>query len=134
MRIKNMLRALLAAALFASLSNGVYAVGTIGLPVVATGGEVIAKFEGSTAGYDSVLNLVSPISIPNIFHNHTTPVGTTASLGTFATGTELIFSIDVVNTGFTYFTGPASRNPDNAAHNQVDFALVPGSTFVGFED
>ena len=134
MKIKNMFRALLATALLASLSNGVHAAGIIGLPVVATGGEVIAKFEGSIAGYDSVLNLVSPVSIPNIFHNHLTPVGTTTSLGTFTAGTELVFSIDVLNTGFTYFTGPASRNPDNAAHNQVDFTLIPGSTFVGFED
>lgn len=44
------------------------------------------------------------------------------SLGTFPIGTELIFS-DTAN-GKTYFTGPASRNPDKLAHAAITFKTV----------
>lgn len=105
----------------------------IGGSVITTGGEVKAKFLGSTAGYDSDLNLVSPVVINDIFHNHLTPINTEVSLGMFAPGTELVFRIDVFNTGNQFFTGPASRNPDNIFHNVVD-DLGGGVTYVGFED
>lgn len=105
----------------------------IGGMVVTTGGEVKATFLGSTASYDSLLNLESPVFIDDIFHNHLTPVGTEVSLGVFPAGVELVFSIEVLNTGFKFFTGDASRNPDGIAHNIVD-DLGGGVTLVGFED
>jgi hypothetical protein len=101
---------------------------------VDTTGSVKAEFLGSDAGYDSVLNLESPVSIPNIFHNHTTPVGTMVDLGVFTAGTELVFSIDVLTTGNKFYTGLASRNADGIAHNVLDSMAIPGASYVGFED
>lgn len=111
------------------------AAAVIGAPViVATTGNVTATFQGQTAGYDSILFLDSPGGPIDIFHNHLSPVGSTFDLGTFTAGTELIFGIRVLTTGDTFYSGAASRNPDGIFHNQVDEDLIPGETFVGFED
>ena len=106
-----------------------------GSVVVQNDGEVIAKFLGHTAGYSNDLYLSSPSnSIGLIFNNHATAVGTTMSLGTFAAGTELIFQIYVQNTGYSFFSGPAWRNPDNLAHAMVNDEYSLTETYVGFED
>jgi hypothetical protein len=106
-----------------------------GSVVVQTDGEVIAKFLGHTAGYSNDLYLSSPSnSLGLIFNNHATAVGTTMSLGSFAAGTELIFQIYVQNTGYSFFSGPAWRNPDNLVHALVDDAYSATETYVGFED
>lgn len=97
-------------------------------------GEVTLKFLGSDAGYDSWLFLNSPDVVNNIFHNHQTPVGTVFNLGSYAAGTELIFGIHVLDTDKKYYTGPASRNPDNVIHALVDDMYAPNTTRVGFED
>lgn len=110
----------------------------IGASVYASGGNVIATFLGSSAGYTSDLYLFNPSNpFGIIFTNHTTAPGTTFNLGSFAAGTELIFAIYVRNTGDTFYTGPASRNADNVGHALIDTAppsLPAGSTYVGFED
>ena len=101
---------------------------------VQTTGEVVARFEGHTAGYSSALFLDQALIGP-IFPNQTTPVGTTFSLGTFAAGTELIFRLHVYNTGDNWYTGPAGRNADGFAHANVVYNWNgTGRTFVGFED
>ena len=101
---------------------------------VQNSGHVIATFVGSDAGFDNLILLASP---PNnlgvIFEGHVTPSGTTVDLGVFNAGTELIFELNNQNGGI-FFTGPASRNPDNVAHAIVDDQFAPGQTFVGFED
>jgi hypothetical protein len=104
--------------------------------VVATDGEVIATFLGHTAGFSNDLYLDSPAgAFPGIiFNNQTTPPGTSVSLGNFTAGTELIFRIHVLNTGFDFFTGPASRNPDGIVHAVVDDEFSLTATYVGFED
>ncbi|WP_447980501.1 PEP-CTERM sorting domain-containing protein [Candidatus Nitrospira bockiana] len=103
--------------------------------IVATSGNVIARYLGTTAAFSNDLYLDSPSnSLGIIFNNHATPVGTTADLGFFNAGTELIFRIHVNNTGFDFFTGPASRNPDNHAHALVDDSFSPTETAVFFED
>ncbi len=61
-------------------------IGTEGLPVIATGGPVIATYEGNSAGYSNDLLFNSLF----IFNNHGSPVGSTANLGTYANGTELV--------------------------------------------
>ena len=38
------------------------------------------------------------------------------------------------DTGYSFYTGPASRNPDGFAHARVQAEWVPGSTLVSFED
>ncbi len=106
-----------------------------GSVVVESDGEVIAKFLGHTAGYTNLLYLSDPSNaLGVIFNNHATAVGTTMSLGSFAAGTELIFQIYVTNTGYSFYSGPAWRNPDNLAHAVVDDAYSPTETYVGFED
>ena len=106
-----------------------------GSTFVSVTGDVIASFVGSDAGYTSELILDTPgNSLGVIFINHSTPPGTTQNLGTFTAGTELIFRIHVLNTGNDFFTGPASRNPDNVPHALVDSAYGPNQTLVEFED
>lgn len=106
-----------------------------GKVIVASDGEVIATFLGHTAGYSNNLYLDSPSnSLGLIFNNHSTPPGSTFSLGNFTAGTELIFRIYVINTGQSFFTGDASRNPDGLFHAVVDDAYSATAAYVGFED
>jgi hypothetical protein len=130
------LRSLLAAASLLGSVAGAQAAPILGASViVASDGEVVAKFLGHTAGFSNDLYLDEPANaLGIIFNNQTTPVGTTMSLGTFSAGTELIFRIHVINTGDDFFTGPASRNPDQLAHAVVDDAYSATETYVGFED
>jgi hypothetical protein len=39
-----------------------------------------------------------------------------------------------VNTGYSFYSGAASRNPDGLAHARVDDAYAPGLALVQFED
>ncbi len=113
-----------------AFAHPIAAVGTEGLPVIASGGDVVAKYEGNSAGYsnDLLLNLTF------IFNNHATPVGTTMDLGNFTAGTELVFQLRVNTTGDNWFTGPASRNADGLIHARVQENWQPGVTLVSFED
>jgi hypothetical protein len=102
---------------------------------VESDGPVAAKFLGSAALFSSDLYLDSPANgLGIIFNNQTTPVNTMVGLGNFTAGTELIFRIHVNNTGYDYFTGPASRNPDGVFHAIVDDQFAPNTSYVGFED
>lgn len=107
------------------------AVPVLGGQLYATGGNIVVENLPATAGYTSQLRLDSP-AFGAIMLNHD-PVGTTVNLGSFAAGTELIFSIFVTNTSNTFYMGPASRNPDNMMHAAVDY-IGPGVANVGFED
>ena len=90
--------------------------GTEGRSVYANGGEVIATYQGSTAAYRSRLYVNDDVFV---FDNKADDLGATRNLGTFAAGTELLFRIDVTDTGYSFFTGGAARNPDGAAHARV---------------
>ena len=107
-----------------------------GYVIVETTGNVTATFLGHTAAFSNDLYLYLPANdMGIIFNNHTTPVGTTADLGTYAAGTELQFMIYVNNTGHSWFSGDASRNVDGLAHAVVDDDYAGGTaTYVGFED
>jgi hypothetical protein len=59
--------------------------------------------------------------------------GKKVNLGTFPAETILVFRLDVVQTGHSYFTGPASRNPDGVVHAKMTDAGKSGWHF-GFED
>jgi len=105
--------------------------------IVATDGEVVAKFLGHTAAYTNDLYLDSPgNSLGIIFTNQTTPVGTEVSLGNFTAGTELIFRLHVRNTLDDFYTGPNFRNPDGHAHADVvqSYGGYDDVTGVFFED
>lgn len=120
--------------------------GTEGNFVIAGGGQVTATYEGNSAAYsnDLFLELLGN-GLPGIdgdksndlfiFNNHGSAVGSTKVLGTFASGLELVFRLHVNNTGYDYYTGSASRNPDADPHARVqsDY-LTPGTTLVSFED
>ncbi len=110
----------------------------IGVPVIATGGDVKAKFVSSNAGDTDLLHLVMPTTFGTgtvIFNNQTTPTGTIVDLGVYAPGTELVFEIvDVSHSPNTLlFSGDASRNADGFAHASLS-DLGGGVTLVGFED
>lgn len=105
--------------------------GTEGLKVIVSSTDhVIATYQGNSAAYSNDLLLNGNF----IFNNHTTPVGTTADLGSFAVGTELVFQLFVHNTGNSYYTGPASRNPDLHEHARAQANWMPDTTLVSFED
>jgi hypothetical protein len=139
----NMKTSLLAAAL-AMLPVAVSAFpiaisGTEGLPVIVTGTDaVIATYQGNSASYSNDLYLgVSAAANPSdvfIFNNHANSVGDTYNLGTFDLGTELIFRLYVNNTGESFYTGPAARNPDDLAHARVQADWEANTPLVSFED
>lgn len=105
-----------------------------GMAVIVTSpDDIIATYLGNSAAYSNDLYLVGRGAL--IFNNHTSPVGSTVNLGSFTPGTELIFRLHVNNTGNDFFSGPASRNPDNHEHAAVQGAFgSPDTTLVSFED
>jgi hypothetical protein len=82
----------------------------------ATGGEVDVWFAGSDSAYDHRLFLVDSTLDDSFFATESTDVGTNRSLGSFSSGTELTFMLDVLTTGDRFFTGRAARNPDRVVH------------------
>jgi hypothetical protein len=120
--------------------------GTEGLLVLVGGTDpVIATYQGNSAAFSNDLYLMldgsgQPGDDGNtsndlfVFNNQTSAVGSTLNLGSFAVGTELIFRLFVNDTGYAYFTGPGSRNPDGLAHARVQTNWQPDETLVSFED
>ena len=130
----------------------------IGQQLFAAGGEVSAVFLGHTASMTNDLylfdasDLTTPLAVTSvdgslgtgvIFTNQTSPFLVPVNLGFFAAGTELVFGIHVRETGYTYYMGLGSRNPDGLAHAGVDSGAIPAYPFgwsspgyigVGFED
>jgi len=104
--------------------------------------DVIVDFAYSSAGYKNEFRLAAPKRIelgwsqgemPN--NRVGTPFGTVWNLGKFPVGQELIFA-NTAN-GVTYYTGPASRNPDNIIHAAVSLKNETGTHhkyLVTFED
>lgn len=137
------------------LCMGIYCATAQAFPI-ATSGEglvvtvsstnpIIATYQGNSALYSNDLYLMLDSSgkpgddgnLANdkfIFNNHSSPEGSTVNLGGFPVGTELIFRMYVNDTGDNFFTGAASRNPDNHAHAQVQSNWQPNETLVSFED
>jgi hypothetical protein len=106
---------------------------TLGDSLVAGGGNIVIRFEGESAAFDS---LISVNGSPEFFPNHATPIGTTLDLGFFAVGTPLDIVLHILTTGDFFHTGPGTGNPDGLPHADViyDFGGDIGRTFVGFED
>ncbi len=120
--------------------------GTEGFQIYVTGTDpIIATYQGNSANYSNDLYLLLDGSgQPGddgdtgndlfIFNNHTSAVGSTANLGSYALGTELEFRLYVNDTGYDYFTGPGSRNPDLQPHARVQADWAPNESLVSFED
>ena len=101
----------------------------LGEDLIAAGGNIVIRFEGSDAGYDS---LISVNGSSELFPNHTTPEGTEFDLGFFAAGTPLDIVLHVLNTGQFFHTGSGALNSDGLPHANV--STVGDRTFVSFED
>jgi hypothetical protein len=105
--------------------------------LVASDGYVTAEFLGSDAGYFNTLYLHTPSTISGPLFSKNSPTGVPPiELGRFDRGTELVFRLDVRNTGDSFFTGDADRNVDGLAHASA-ITLLDDSLFtttVGFED
>lgn len=129
---KTLTRLAAATALLASFAAP-QAQAALGDALVAAGGHIVIRFEGSSAGFDS---LISVNGSAEIFPNHSTPIGTEVDLGEFAAGTPLDIVLHVLNTGHFFHTGPGGNNPDFLPHADVvyGFGGEPGRTWVGFED
>lgn len=119
--------------------------GTEGIKVIASGGAVTATYQGNSASYSNDLYLErladGTAGLDGIhgndlfiFNNHGNTPGDSVGIGSFAAGTELVFRLHVNNTGYDYYTGPASRNPDGWYHARVQAGWMPGETLVSFED
>jgi hypothetical protein len=94
--------------------------------------QVSVEFCGGSAGYTSDLYLSNP-DFQYIATGNVTPSGTVVDLGVQLEGNELVFMIYVRDTGFTFYSGSASRNADGRIHAGV--ANLGGGVYqVGFED
>jgi len=102
----------------------------LGDDLVAAGGSVTLRFEGSDAAFSSV---VSVNGSPEIFPNHSTPIGTTVDLGTFIANTPLDVVLHVLTTNNFFHTGSGALNIDGMPHALVTVG-EDGRTFVSFED
>ncbi len=140
--MKTVRQLLAAAALIAPLSAFAFPIaipGTEGNPVfVGSTDDIIAKYEGNSAAYSNDLYLFTDDGIAGndifLFNNHSSLVGATINLGSFAVGSELVFRLHVNDTNRDYFTGSAFRNPDSSYHARVQGHWLPGTTLVSFED
>jgi len=81
-------------------------------------GNVAVTINNASSGpmLDSLIGLQSPNRI--VIGHSKTNIGTTVNLGQFSSGTELVFFITTPENN-TFFTGPASRNPDNLVHARI---------------
>ena len=122
------------AALACALSTPAQAAPILGQELIATGGDVVVTFVSNGAGYTSELYLDGPDgdALGTIFNNQTTLVSSSLNLGAFLAGTELIFRLEVKNTGQVFYSGDSSRNADGIAHAIVDSSQNQAQ--VGFED
>lgn len=126
------------------LSHPVAAGPVLGEPIlggrmlVKNDGLVTAEFLGSDAGYFNSLYLLIPDAVDRFVFDKRTPLDQgTIPLGEFSAGTELIFRLDVRNTGLSFFTGEANRNIDGIAHALATTIIDDAGTYittVGFED
>ena len=104
---------------------------TPALPKLIVTGCVVLKMLPSDAGYTSNVWMFGPTTRDLGVNNRAT--GAVVYLGTYATATEIIIGIKVVDTGDTFKMGAGSVNPDGLVH----YALTPGvggAVNVGFED
>lgn len=111
--------------------------------LVATDGPVTATFLGSDAGYFNTLywdlGELGPDDNDVRIFDKLSPLNSEFTFeGSFISGTELIFRLDVSDTGESFFTGDLLRNPDFLAHAEaittVDKQSGKYVTTVGFED
>ncbi len=103
------------------------------LLVVTDGSEPITvTFVLSDTAYQDALVLDAPQQIP-LVQAWSDAVGTALTLGPYPAETELVFGVDVQNTGLHWQSGPGSRNSDGVVHVAVTYE-GDCSWLIGFED
>jgi hypothetical protein len=126
---------LVAAFLLSSIAASAFPIalpGTEGFKViVGSTDDIVATYQVNSAAYSNDLYLAG---FGFVFNNHASSVGDTVNLGSYAVGTELLFRLHVNNTGYDFYTGPASRNPDGHEHARVQSNWMTDTTLVSFED
>lgn len=142
--------------LTAGLALGMLSVSAHAVPVAPPGtessliavhseGVVTATYEGSGASYSNDIYLMldalgnpgndgNPANDRFIFNNHSASVGDSVNLGTFSRGSDLSFRLHVNATGFDYFTGAPSNNPDGMHHARAAGNELTNTTLLSFED
>lgn len=103
------------------------------LVVLDADATVTSTFCGGSAGYTSDVYLEDGVIDIYLGTGNMGMEGTEYDIGAFTAGEELIFYIYVHNTGYTYYTGPGSRNPDGIVHAAVA-EVSEGVFHIGFED
>lgn len=93
---------------------------------------VTVTFISSDTGYRDDLTLDSPEALPLIRAYADSP-GTVLSIGPYPTDSELIFGVDILDTGEHWQSGPSSRNSDGVEHVAVTYE-GSCSWRIGFED
>ena len=106
--------------------------GQVGGRIFGTGEKVKVKVLESESAFTSEIWLFAP-SRKLLATDE--DEGVVARIGRIAPAVELVFGIKVLDTGDTFYTGPAERNPDGRAHALVsDNGDGSYNVKVGFED
>lgn len=99
--------------------------------VHADDSNVTVIYRGTDADLASEFGLFSPTKMI-LGKGHVTPINTTFDIGTFPTGTELIFYINNSYSG-QFLSGPGDRNPDGVVH--AAFSRIGDQEWnIGWED
>lgn len=132
-------RAVVAAAVIATLITTASYAG-LGDPLVASGSNIVMRFEGTSANYESMIS-VNNVEVDGqslFFPNFTTKIGSTIDLGSFPAGMSLDITLHVTTPAASniWHTGAATLNIDNVIHANVvyNYNGEIGRVFVGFED
>jgi len=112
----------------------------LGDPLVASGGNIVMRFEGTSANYESMIGVNNVVVDGQslFFPNFTTRIGSTIDLGPFTAGMSLDITLHVTTPAASniWHTGAAALNLDNVIHANVvyNYNGESGRVFVGFED
>lgn len=93
---------------------------------------VTVTYVATNGAYVNELHLAAPRDV-YIATTHRDPIGQVTELGTFNEGEELLLELYVHDTRNTFYSGPASRNPDGFPHVAMSY-LGECTWRVGFED
>jgi Domain of unknown function (DUF4114)/PEP-CTERM motif len=109
------------------------------LPFLGLGGNVSVRFVGSNAGdrsqlYYKIGGAYNSGSYTLLFTNNgagASAPGSEINIGPVASGTEVIFQLVNTSQNQTYYSGPASRNPDNTPHVSTTNPGPSGTPAIG---
>jgi hypothetical protein len=102
--------------------------------IIVTDGSrrVHVEFVSSDTSYQDELQLDSPEDV-FLVHAWRASPGASFNLGPYASESEMVFGINITNTGEHWESGPASRNADGVPHVAVTYE-GHCSWLIGFED